>query len=332
MRSRPPRTRGRQAALRAALAGLLSVSLGASAEAAVTAPVFADASTRGFSVVWASDEAVSSASVSVFADSAGTQDLTSGLSIGAASAESPTALSIGVVRTRVSGLTPGTCVYIQTQTNGTGTVLEPPTAPFPQICTAAAASKQTPGAAPILNDLVAHDVLTPDQLGAANGALLLVSLPGISAHPISAFVGEGFASPVAVADLNNVISSATGTQQEIQGGEVLEIVEVRGLLCPGLQDHQLLRFRRAPDHDEVGAIGVRLIELEPATLCFATNTVCDDQIDILDVQHTLNGLGTAAGDCLYNADLDIDASGSVDAQDVQDVVNDFGGSAPFGGP
>ena len=60
---------------------------------------------------------------------------------------------------------------------------------------------------------------------------------------------------------------------------MLEIVEVRGLLCAGLQDHQLLRFRRAPDHDEVGAIGVRLIELEPAAACHATNTVCDDEVD-----------------------------------------------------
>jgi hypothetical protein len=318
--------------LRGALLALASLAVVGTADAAVTAPVFADTSTRGFSVVWASDEAVSSASVLVFADAGGSQDLTSGLTIGAASAESPTALANGVVRTRVSGLTAGTCVYVQTQTQGAGLVLEPPSAPFPQICTATAASKQTQAAAPILNDLVAHDVLTPDQLGSADGALVLVSLPGISAHPISAFVGEGFASPAAVADLNNVIGAASGTQQDVQGGEVLEIVEVRGLLCAGLQDHQLLRFRRAPDHDEVGAIGVRLIELEPAAACHATNTVCDDEVDILDLQHTLNGLGTTAGDCLYNPDLDLDASGGVDSLDVQDVANDFGASAPFGGP
>lgn len=315
-----------------AVVGLALCSGVTSATAAVSAPVFADVTSRGFSVVWASDEAVAAATVKVFADPAGTVELTSGLGVGSPSAGSSAALAVGVVRVKVSGLTSQTCVFVQTETTGSATVLDPLAAPFPQVCTASVPSRQTPTSDPILNDLVSHDVLTPDQAGAADGALLLVSLPGVSPHPLSAFVGEGFAAPAAVVDLNNVVDATTDTNAEVNGGDLLAVVEFRGLHCPSLLDHALLRFRRAPDHAEVGQIGVRLIDVKPATACFAADTVCDDVIDILDLQHTLNALGTAAGDCLYNRDLDLDASGGVDSIDVQGVIDEFGASAPFPGP
>ena len=120
---------------------LWALMIAETAAATVTTATFADVSGRGFSVVWASSEPVIDATVRVFSDPAGTTELTSGLSIAVASAALPAAFAVGVVRVDVAGLTPGTCVSVQTVTTASGVVSEPPTPDYPEVCTSDAASR-----------------------------------------------------------------------------------------------------------------------------------------------------------------------------------------------
>jgi len=291
--------------------------------AAVSDLSFADVTPRAFAVVWAVDEPVVSATVRVFSEASGSTELTGGLT----STTATTGFALGLVRVTVAGLGADTCVYVQAETTtATGTEFHPVAPPYLEVCTEVETARANAEGAPIANDLILHDLLLPDGETSATGVLLLLSVPGLASYPLSAFAGEGFALPAAVADLNNLYDASTRTSAEVTGGEVLQLVELRGLTCPGLDDHRLLRFRRAPAHEE----GTRISELEEPEPCFFADTVCDGVVNILDAQRVLNVFGATLGECAFNPDLDIVEDGVINVLDVQSVLNRFGESAPFG--
>jgi len=221
----------------------------------------------------------------------------------------------------VTGLEPGTEAYVQI-IGPNGQVLSPN---LLRVRTALESTKANPNNQPIVNDLILHKIFLPDGANPAEGALLLVKVPKISSYPLTAFVGQGFTAPAAVIDLNNLFNDATGLSAEVPGGEVLEVTEFRGLHCNNLEGQKLLHFRRAPVHEENPPI----TELESATKCFFADTVCDDTIDVLDVQRVLNIFNKTPGECLFNSDLDIVKDNVINILDVQSVLNRFGQKAPF---
>lgn len=297
----------------------------------VSAAVFdvttTDVTPRAFSVVWVSDEPIADATIKVYADADGLTELTGGLSVTLSSFSA--SLALGIAKVDVAGLAPSTCYYFQTETTGTGTVLSPAAPPFTQFCTAAATRKASALDEPIANDLICHDMFEPDGLTAASGALLVLSVPSVGAHPLAGFMGDGFQPPVAAVDLNNLFDASPELNAELTAGDIIRITEFRGLLCPGLAGHQSTRFRRVPDHEEISALGVPVTDLEFPDSCFFTDTFCDDTIDILDAQRVLTAFGSQPGSCAFNPDLDIVADQVIDILDVQSVLNRFGQSAPF---
>jgi hypothetical protein len=308
---------------------LLTVLTATSSTAAVSDIAFTDVTTRSLSVVWASDEAVTTGTVRVYADPDGITELTSGLSLTLVSSSVPQAHGLGLVKVDVTGLAANTCYYVQTETTGGSTVQSPAAPPFPEVCTSLTTTKATGSGDPIANDLILHDVYEADGVTPADGALVLLSAPNEAAYPVSHFVGQGFTSPSTALDMNNLFDGTTGVSLEIAGGEVVELVEYRGLLCPGLTDHRLVRMRRAPSHEEAPALGGPITQLESADLCFFADTFCDDTIDVLDAQRVLNAFGGQPGDCVYNSDLDIVLDQDINVLDVQSVLNRLGESAPF---
>ena len=309
----------------AALLAALWVCWAQSTSAAVSDVGFSDVTTRAFAVVWLSDEPVSSATVRVFEDAAGASEITDALSVTVTS----TGFLLGIVKVNVSGVAAETCLYVQTETTASSSTVDPPSPPFPEICTQATTTKANALGELIVSDLIRHELLSPDGATPAAGALMLLSVPGLGAYPLSAFAGDGIELPDAFVDLNNLFGVATSSNVEVVGGDVLEIAELRGLLCPELDNQLLLRFRRAPVHEEQVTLGVRITELENPEPCFFANTVCDDTINILDVQRVLNFFGTDVGECRFNPDLDIIPDGTINILDVQSVLNRFGQSAPF---
>jgi hypothetical protein len=273
--------------------------------------------------VWVSDEAVTNASVRVYSDPDGLDELTGVLSVTTPSAAVPFAHDQGIVKVSVSGLVADTQVYVQTETiTASGTVLDPPAPPYLLVRTALATRKANAAEAPIVNDLISHDLLTPDGLSTAEGALLLVTAPAMSDYPVSAFVGDGFPLPAAVADLNNLFEAATGVSADLAGGEVLRLSEYRGRLCP-LNDQDLVRFRRVPPHLETPPI----TSLEAAGACFTgADFTCDGCVDPIDFNEFLIkfGLANEPPDCRFNADFDLSGDNRIDPIDFNELLMVFG--------
>jgi hypothetical protein len=116
-----------------------------------------------------------------------------------------------------------------------------------------------------------------------------------------------------------------GISAEVAADQVLTITEFRGLLCEGLENHKLFHFRRAPAHDETPPI----TDLETPNRCFFADTLCDDTINVLDLQLVLNRFGRTLGECAFNPNLDIVEDDVINILDVQSVLNRFGQTAPF---
>ena len=328
LRSASVTLRGSRWSLAATLTATALLLSGTSLAATVSDIAFTDVTTRAFSVVWASDESVTTGTVRVYADQAGLTELTVGLGLTLVSGSVSQAHGLGLVKLDVTGLSGGTCYYVQTETTGGSTVQSPVAAPFLEVCTSLTTTKQTGGGSPIANDLILHDVYEPDGVTPSAGALVLLSAPNDGAYPVSRFVGQGFTSPSTALDMNNLYD-ATGVSLEVAGGELLELTEYRGLVCAGLTDHRLVRMRRAPSHEEALALGGPITQLESADVCFFADTFCDDTIDVLDAQRVLNAFGGQSGDCRYNSDLDLVVDQDINVLDVQSVLNRLGQSAPF---
>lgn len=295
------------------------------AEADVSDITIADVTTRSFSVVWVSDEPVISASVRVFADVDGTTELTSTLTIDTVSAVLPPAHDQGIVKVVVDGLSAQQAVFVQTVTDtATGQVASPAAAPFLGLATAVATTRAQPNAEVIANDLIQHVVVNPlDGATPTAGTLVLLEVSSLGTSPLSAIVGEsGFTD--AVFNLNNYRDDA-GTNIAVPDDEILSLTEFRGLLCTGLDRHRLVRFRRHP----VQMGSPPITELRTPAGCFFADTVCDDEVNVLDLQFVLNAFNRTLGECGFHPDLDISVDNVINILDVQSVLNRFGQQAPF---
>jgi hypothetical protein len=285
----------------------------------------ADVTTRSFSVVWVSDEPVLSATLRVFADADGITDLTPSLTIDTVSAALPPAHDRGIVKVSVAGLSAEQVIYVQTVTDtATGQAVSPATAPFLGAVTAFSTTRVQPGGAVIASDLIQHVVVNPlDGVTPTAGTLVLLKIPGLGSSPLSAIAGEnGFTD--SVINLNNYRDDG-GTNIAVPVDEIFSITEYRGLLCAGLDKHKLVRFRRHPDQPGLAMI----TELKTPPKCFFADTVCDDEVNVLDFQFILNSFSRTLGECGFNQDFDIVTDNVINILDVQSVLNRFGQQAPF---
>jgi hypothetical protein len=312
--------------------GAVVLALAAScwAQAAVVDTTITDVTPRAFSVVWVSDEPVSLSGIRVFEDAQGTTEITDDLTIELVSTAFPPAHDLGIVKVSVDGLTADTSVFFQSwTTTASGTVSIPVSPPYTEARTAISTTMAGSTSQPIVNDLIRHEVFLSDGSTPATGGLLMLTAPPLGSHPLTAFVGDGFTTPLAVIDLNNLYGSASGIRVDVPEDQLLELTEFRGLHCPGLDAHRLLRFRRAPGHEEVVVIGRAITEIEDPNLCFFADPVCDDIINILDVQRMLNILDKQCGECSFNPDLDIVQDCEISIPDVDSIFARYGETAPF---
>ena len=308
---------------------LISIALliaSSNAIAAVFETTPTDVTTRAFSVVWVSDEPVTSATIKVYSDINGLVDITSTLSITTNSSSFPPAHAQGIVKVTATGLSSGTSYFVQSETVSTSGVFQyPATAPLLEIHTATEATKISTTNQPITNDLLINQITYPDGVTPAPGTLLLMEVEGLSAYPLTAFVGEGgFVAPQVVIDTNNFYGT-DGRSLELQTDDVLKVTALRGLICNTEFNRQkVFGFRRTPEHTESPAI----TELETPFNCYVSDTVCDNTVNILDVQFVLNSFDKDAGTCGYNANADTINDGQINILDVQRVLNDFGSTVP----
>ena len=294
--------------------------------AAVSEVTPTDVTTRSISAIWISDEPVTSASMRVFTDINGLVDITYSLTISVESASFPPAHDQGIVKVTVSGLDADTIYYIQTETVSSGGLfLSPAIAPMLEVRTAVEATKVNPLNQPIVNDLLIDQITFPDGATPAPGTLLLMEATGLSAYPLTAFVSEGgFAAPQVVIDTNNFYGT-DGRSLELQTDDVLKVTVFRGLICSTTLSRQKVSgYRRTPEHIESPPV----TELETPFNCYTSDTVCDNTVNILDVQFVLNSFDNDLGSCGYNPNADTVSDGQINILDVQRVLNDFGDTVP----
>ncbi len=323
---RASRPGGQMNQSRAFLAVLLGLLLGpAPAMADVFDVTIANVTTRAFSLVWVSDEPVDDATVGVFRDPDGQDEITADLSVTLVSRAFPPALDQGIVMVDVTGLAANVSVYVQTETiSDGGTVLFPASAPLLEVTTAAVTTKANANDEPIVNDLILKEIFDPDGVTPTAGTLLLVDVPSVALAPLAAFVGDGFATPAGAVDLNNVFDGDSKTSAEVLGGEVLKITEFRGLLC-NVDEHRLVKLRRVPEHEETP----RITELEQAAPCFSPNGIaadfnCDGTINPIDFNEFLIQFGLSRPDCKFNSDFDLSPDDRIDPIDFNEFLIVFG--------
>ncbi|MBV1882026.1 MAG: hypothetical protein KUG82_10350 [Pseudomonadales bacterium] len=293
-------------------------------EAEVYETTVSDVTTKAFSVVWVSDEAVTEANVRVYSDSAGLFEITP--SIVVSSLDVPFAHDIGIVKIDVGGLDATTHYYFHTETSSaSGTVTQPSDGSLIPVTTAVRVRRANDLDQPIVNDLIHYEAFGLNGVGALPGSVVFFSVPSISPYPISSFVGEtGFPIGSTINDLNNLFDSS-GLSAEIDEDDIILITEMRGLYCTDLVGQKMMRYAKMPGHDETPIISA----LEQAVGCFEADTICDRAVNVLDVQFVLNGFGYASGECGYNPQLDVISDNAINVLDVQKVLNHFDEVEPF---
>ncbi len=204
--------------------------------------IITDVTSVSFSVIWTSDQP-SNCDIAVFTNENGTEDISATLMITPHPTRSnnPTIVTAaqnrGVMKVRVSSLTPSSIYYFRLRTTSTSTgeeTLTPLNSPYPPVTTATAVAKTTGEGldeTPFTNDLIYQDVFEADGTSPANGAMLLASIEGGS-YPLSSFVGDGLTSPKAVIDLNNLYSNLSRETFALQGGQKIILTAFYGNDAP----------------------------------------------------------------------------------------------------
>jgi hypothetical protein len=213
--------------------------------------IVTDVTTSSFSVVWASDEPsrIEYPYLYVFDDSNGLvptpgaevtpYPVSSGSGIIPLLAEDN-----GVMKVRVTGLAPDTTYYFQTMTTSkiTGeTTLHPATAPFLSVTTENRTMRErTDGddIVPFSNDLIMAACFLDDGVTPAEGTLIIATVEGGN-HPVSAFIGDGIASPFALVDLNNLFSPNSSSTLDVSERQPLTLVNFRGIQGNALVTHRV---------------------------------------------------------------------------------------------
>jgi hypothetical protein len=305
------------------------VVLPASLEAAVQDVQATDVTPRAFAVVWASDEPVTNATVQVFNDALGTDEITADLLIAVVAPGG--ALAKGLAKVDIRGVREDTTYYYRVVSDGAGgQVVFPAAGDLPSVQTPSRVAIATASGGHLANVVLRDTQLAPDATTPAPDTLLLVDAPGVSAYPVSGFVGAaGLAAPDVVVDLNNLYAAATGESLALDAAARLQVTAYRGLDCPNLADHVLTRQRRDP-----GPLGGPAItRAEFPDTCFAPGGLsvdfdCNGTINAADsdafAQQFGNATGTGAPSCAFHPDFDATGDRRVGVGDFNLLLSVFG--------
>lgn len=280
-----------------------------------------DVTTSSFSVVWMTDVSADPA-LEVYSDSAMTNKITDNLLITSMPAGSQkvvsTARGSGIMKVRVSGLSPSTKYYVRTVTKDSS---NPQSIGYSALQEVVTASKVMPYkysnniAEGFSNDLSLFKVYirpSDNDPEPGLGDLIILEEEG-STYPISAFAGDWIGSSEGILDLNNLFSS-DGQSLDLAGGEKIILRIYRG---GGFST--LTHYRRVPQD------GNMVYVVEPIKGFFADINL-DGKIDDEDFAEFKKQYRTLPDDTSYNPDFNFvdDTERKVDAREFSKFSREYG--------
>ena len=280
------------ACLLVALAFLLLMNKSVMAEVTFTNIKVTDVTPNSFTVNWKADEAAT-ADINIYLDVGKTEPASgvvkdlqfteSGNAVLATAAEDN-----GVLRVRVSGLSPNTPYFYELVTtpksSGVPAVF-PVTGPLPSV-------KTFSHSFPKSNESLAANVFQTDGTSAATGTVLIVSVDS-SQYPVSHMVGDGYSASFSSVNLSNLFDSTTSLNRIIFGGESGAVRAFGGLQGQRLSPITL------PANESTGQ--TEILSVSPLTLLADVDSDSDLMSDLFEAEY---GLAIGTDDSTGNSDLD----------------------------
>jgi len=266
-----------------------------------------DVTSRSFSIVFSSTESIVTPDVKVYSDTGGLNNL----AIQSDTISTAQQHQNGLAIVRVHSLDSSTLYYFNVTDNKDLAIYYPSTN-MPSVTTFPLAAINVSNQL-VSNDVIKLDIYRPDQIASLEGAIALLSIPTVSAFPISASVGS---DNFAYIDASNLKNGDADTPLLVEDGNI-ELKVLRGLLCDGAVDHMQVFYRK---------YGADLLDGPQVNLvkhCSKEDTVCDDQINVLDVQFVLNSLNSTSSECSFTGELDVVEDQQVNVLDLQQILNNF---------
>ncbi|HKZ17392.1 MAG TPA: hypothetical protein VJ161_08005 [Geobacteraceae bacterium] len=284
-----------------------------------------DVTTSSFAVVWMTDVAATPG-VEVYGDSSMINRLSDTLAI-TPMPDAPQEVLVasrnkGILKVRVTGLTPSTNYYVRTITVDPA---DPTNIGYSGLQEVTTASTVVPYRQAedgtlqgVANDLIPLRVyIRPNDNDSVPGLgdLLLLETPA-SPYPVTAFVGVGAIAPEGIIDLNNFFGTDM-TSLNILGGEKAVLNIYRGGTLS-----TLFHYRKFPVSSGIVAVG------EPVMGFFADINV-DGKVDDQDFAEFRKQYRTGPDDAVYNPDYNFveDSAGRIDAQDFTRFAGEYGNAS-----
>ena len=285
---------------------LFGIGLSGISTAGIIEYHIADVTPSSFTVVFSNTTAVVSPDIKIYADALGDTELILPFD----TISTATHHQNGLSAIRVNSLSNSTSYYFHF-TDDSGSSPYFPPGNLASVTTFALAPA-SPGDM-VSNDLIKLDIYKPTQITSLEGAIVLLSIPSVTTYPVSSFVAlNGFA----YVDASNLLN-ADSAMPLMQAGNNIEVSVYRGLLCAGAVDHLQVFYRKHGDDALEGA------QVNLANQCDAIDTVCDDEINVLDIQFVLNALNATPAECRFTTELDVVQDQQINVLDVQQILNFF---------
>ncbi len=285
---------------------LLFIGISGSVAADITDYHVTDVTANSFTVIFSSTESIVAPDVKVYQDSGGQVGLAPQFDIISSAQHHANGLSAIRFYSLLSSAT-----YYFNLTDNTAVSPYMPAVDLPSVTTMAPPAILSGGL--ITNDLIKLDIYKPNQITSLQQAIVLLSIPSVSSYPVSSFVSV---NEFAYVDANNLMNGSLGTYS-VQQGDSIQIQVLRGMLCAGSVDHLQAFYRKHGEDLELGT------QINLANRCTAADTVCDDQINVLDAQFVLNSLNSTPSECRFTEELDVVVDQQINVLDVQQILNLF---------
>lgn len=281
-----------------------------------------DVTTSSFALVWMTDMAATP-DVEVYSDPAMNNRLTDTVTVTPMPDLPQVVMSSaggkGIMKVRVSGLTPNTGYYVRSVTADPANPASIGYSGLQPVTTGTEVRPYNLGEDGTLqgfaNDLVSTKVyIQPSASDPApgQGDLILLETPA-SPYPVSAFIGAGAKAPEGILDLNNLFGRNLNSLF-VQGGEKILLTIYRGGALS-----TLLHYRRVPANS--GDVAVA----EPVKGFFADINL-DGKVDDTDFAEFRKQYRTVPDDSAYNPDYKFVETqmGKIDAQDFARFAREYG--------